>query len=100
MVILVTSVTGGPELLGQLGDGPVVVEAGHGRELAGVEVGRVALRDQGVGVGRVADDEHLDVRLALSLSALPCGWKMPPLADSRSLRSMPALRGMAPTRRA
>ena len=33
-------------------------------------------------------------------SAWPCGLKMPPLADSRSARSMPALRGMAPTSRA
>ncbi len=34
---------------------------------------------------------------ALSLSALPCGLKMPPLALRRSARSMPALRGIAPT---
>ena len=30
----------------------------------------------------------------------PCGLKMPPLADSRSARSMPALRGIDPTRMA
>ena len=35
--------------------------------------------------------------LAQSEMALPCGLKMPPLAASRSLRSMPALRGIAPT---
>src|SRR5438045_1741226 len=34
--------------------------------------------------------------LALSDRALPCGLKMPPLAASRSERSMPALRGIAP----
>jgi hypothetical protein len=34
---------------------------------------------------------------ALSLIALPCGPKMPPLASSRSLRSMPFDRGRAPT---
>ena len=42
----------------------------------------------------------LTSRLAASLSALPCGRKIPPLADSRSLRSIPAFRGMAPTSRA
>ena len=34
---------------------------------------------------------------ACSLSALPWGLKMPPLASSRSLRSIPLLRGRAPT---
>jgi hypothetical protein len=34
---------------------------------------------------------------ALSDSALPWAVKMAPLADSRSARSMPCLRGMAPT---
>ena len=38
--------------------------------------------------------------LALADSAWPCGLKIPPLALSRSLRSMPALRGIAPTSRA
>ena len=38
--------------------------------------------------------------LAERLSASPCGLKMPPLAESRSERSMPALRGIAPTSRA
>ena len=37
---------------------------------------------------------------ALSLMALPCGLKMPPLAASRSPRSMPLVRGRAPTSRA
>ena len=34
---------------------------------------------------------------ATSLRALPCGAKMPPLASSRSPRSMPGPRGRAPT---
>ncbi len=42
----------------------------------------------------------LTLRLATSLRAWPWGLKMPPLAESRSLRSMPALRGRAPTSRA
>jgi hypothetical protein len=37
---------------------------------------------------------------AFSEIALPCTVKMAPLADSRSARSIPSLRGMAPTRSA
>ncbi len=40
------------------------------------------------------------LRLALSLSALPCTEKIAALASSRSLRSMPGPRGRAPTSRA
>jgi len=36
-------------------------------------------------------------RYELLLNAAPCGLKIPPLAVSRSARSMPALRGIAPT---
>ena len=42
----------------------------------------------------------LQSALALAAMALPCTVKMAPLAESRSARSMPALRGMAPMRRA
>src|ERR1700753_3927553 len=35
-----------------------------------------------------------------AVMALPCGPKIPPLASSRSPRSMPAVRGRAPTSRA
>jgi hypothetical protein len=38
-----------------------VVEPGHGRELPVGDVGRVVEGDEGVGVGRVADHQHLDV---------------------------------------
>ena len=34
---------------------------------------------------------------ALAAIASPCGLKMPPLASSRSARSMPLVRGRAPT---
>ena len=37
---------------------------------------------------------------AWSFSAWPWGLKIPPLASSRSLRSMPLVRGRAPTSRA
>ena len=63
IVILVTSLTVVPVLARQLADGTVVVEAGHRREPLRVEIGCVAHRDQRVGVGRVADDEDLDVLL-------------------------------------
>ena len=55
--------TGTPSFCGELADGAVVVEPGHRGEPPGVEVGGVALGDQRVGVGRVADDEDLDVAL-------------------------------------
>src|SRR5690606_7216004 len=58
---LLDVVDGLAELVGQLRHATVVVEAGHGGELARVDVRRVALGDQGVGVGRVADYQHLDV---------------------------------------
>ena len=91
---------GHPGLGRQLGLGPVLIEAHHGGEALGRDVGGVVHGDEGVGVGRVADDEHPDVGAALSESALPWAVKMAPLASSRSLRSMPLLRGRAPTSRA
>ena len=54
-------VDGGLDLVGQLGLGPVVVEARHGRESFGGDAGRVAHRDEAVGVGGVADYQHTDV---------------------------------------
>src|SRR5690606_3385604 len=54
-------VDGLAQFVGQLCHATVVVEAGHGGELARVDVRRVALGDQGVGVGRVADYQNLDV---------------------------------------
>ena len=46
---------------GQLGQGAVVVQTGHGREARGGDVGGVGRGDESVGVGGVAHDEHLDV---------------------------------------
>ena len=37
---------------------------------------------------------------ALALMAAPCGLKIPPFADNKSLRSIPSLRGIAPTSKA
>ncbi len=68
------------DLLTELGERPVVVEAGHRMELAGIDVGSRMHCDQGIGVGRVADDEDLDVlgsvvvdRLALRSEDAPVG---------------------------
>jgi len=49
------------ELGGELGDGAVVVEPGHGREPLAGHVGRGGLGDERVGVGRVADHQHAHV---------------------------------------
>jgi hypothetical protein len=46
---------------GQLRGGTVVVQAQHGGEVLGRQVRRRLHRDVGVGVGGVADDQHLDV---------------------------------------
>ncbi|MNX25312.1 hypothetical protein D3C86_553570 [compost metagenome] len=58
---------------GQLGEGAVVVEAEHGGEVAGIEVGGALHRDVGVGVGGVADHEHLDVALGHLVEGLALG---------------------------
>ena len=58
---------------GELGDGPVVVEPGHRRELPRVELLGVLLGDEAVGVGRVADDEHLHVALGAARERLALG---------------------------
>ena len=86
------------DALRELAHGAVVIEPRHRGDLARIEVGGVVERDQRVRVGRVADHEHACTsRLALRDSAAPCAVKIAPLADSRSLRSMPCLRGIAPT---
>src|SRR5690606_19753481 len=46
---------------GQLGEGAVVVQAQHGGEVLGGQVGGRLHGDVGVGVGGVADHQHLDV---------------------------------------
>ncbi len=49
-------------LVRHLGDRPVVIEPGHRRELTRIEIGGRRLGDQRIGVGRVADNQHLDRR--------------------------------------
>jgi len=49
------------ELLGQHGLGAVVVEPGEGVEAFAGDIWRVAHRDQGIGVGRVAGDQDAHI---------------------------------------
>ena len=44
---------------------PVMVQAHHRHKPARVQVGRIFHCDQGIGIGRVADDEDLDVPLRM-----------------------------------
>ena len=54
----------------QLCQRPVVVETHHGCEVARIEVGRVALGDQAVGIGRIADHENLDAARGMVVQGL------------------------------
>ncbi len=100
IVIFVTSVTGTPSfwaswLTARLWSSRVMAVNCPGSRSGALRWAISALVLAGLPTTRT-----LTSRFALELRALPCGRKMPPLADSRSLRSMPALRGMAPTRSA
>lgn len=48
-------------LEGELGEGSVVVESGHGSEVGSGNIGSVRLADEGVGVSGVSDNDGLDV---------------------------------------
>ena len=52
-------------LLGQLADRTVVIQAHHGGETPGIKIRRILLRDQCIGVGRVADHQHAHVALGM-----------------------------------
>src|SRR5690554_6669373 len=80
--------------LRQLGQGAVVVKASHGSELTRVEIRRVARSDQGVGVGRVADDQYTHVaagvvieRLALHREDRGVGFQQVLALHARSARA-------------
>src|SRR5665213_3676107 len=84
-------------LFGELRFGAVFVERSHGEEPFLRHAGRVVGGDERIGVAGIADDEHADVAGGVLAMALPWPVKIFPLMPSRSLRSMPALRGTAPT---
>ena len=56
--------------LGELRQRAVVVKAGHRREVARVKIGRGGLRDEGIGIGRVTDNQHFDVARGVVIQRL------------------------------
>ena len=86
---------------GELGHGPVVVEAGHrGEALVGRCPARCSWRSGSWCWPGCRPRGPCMSSAALSERALPWTVKMAPLASSRSLRSMPFDRGREPTSRA
>ena len=101
MVTLRDGLVGDAGLLGQGGDGAVVVEPRHGRPALGGDVAAVADRRPGSSCCTGCRRRGCARRLAaFAASALPWPTKILPFMPSRSLRSMPCLRGNAPTSRA
>ena len=49
------------QLVGQLRQCPVVIQARHRSEITRVEIRRSRLGDQSIGIGRVAHDQDLDI---------------------------------------
>jgi hypothetical protein len=80
------------ELVGELRDRAVVVQPHHGREALLGQVGSVRHRDQGVGVGRVADNQHLHVGRSPLLDRLPLGLEDLPVG----LQQVSALHPLGP----
>ena len=61
------------------------------------DVRRVVHGDEAIGVARIADDQDADIAGGIFLDGLAWPMKILPLMPSRSLRSMPCLRGTLPT---
>ena len=55
---------------GELRQRAVVVKPGHRREVARVKIGRGGLRDEGIGIGRVTDNQHFDVARGVVIQRL------------------------------
>ncbi len=83
IVIFLMSVVVRAGLLGQLRQRAVVVEAHHRGEALRVEIRSILLRDQRIGVGRIADHQHAHVALGVSVQCLA-------LRRRRWRRSLPA----------
>ena len=60
----------GAGLKSELGEGTVVIKAGHGSEGRSGKIGSVVLADQGVGVSGVADDDGLDITRSVVVDSL------------------------------
>ena len=100
MVIFVTSETGTPRrcaswLLARLWSRRVIAVNRPGSRSGALRIAINALVLAGL-----PTTNTLTSRLAERDRAWPWGWKIPPLAERRSLRSIPALRGIAPTKSA
>ena len=100
IVICFTSATGTPSfwatwVMARLWSRRVIAVKQRGSSSAALFIAMSALVLAGL-----PTTSTLTSRRAERESASPCGLKIPPLADSRSDRSMPCLRGIAPTSRA
>jgi len=84
-------------LLGELRLGAVFVERGHGEETFLRHAGALFAVMSELVLARIADNEHTNIARGVLAMALPWPVKIFPLMPSRSLRSIPALRGTAPT---
>jgi len=60
----------GTGLKSELGDGSVVIEAGHGRERVDWQILGIVLADQSVGVSGVADNDGFDITGAVIVDGL------------------------------
>ena len=80
-------------LLGDLRETPVVVEAGHGHEVSSGDGGSIALGDEGVGVSGVADDNDAGV---LALTGLVEGLTLDREDLSVLLEEVTALHALSP----
>ena len=54
----------------ELGEGPVVVEPGHGAELVAVKARGVGRGDKGIGIGRVAHHQDFDIGTGVVVDGL------------------------------
>jgi hypothetical protein len=82
--------------LRQLCLGAVLVQARHGIPAVARHFRRVVHRDQAVGVARIAHHEYSHIAGGIGLNRFALPVKMLPLMPSKSLRSMPCLRGTLP----
>ena len=55
---------------GQLRHRSIMVQARHGREIAGANIRRIAARDQSIGIGRIANDEHANIAAGVIVDGL------------------------------
>ena len=100
MVMLVTSLTWAPVFLATWAIARLwssrIIAVNRSRGMSGALL--AAIRQ--LVLAGLPTTSTLRSEAAWSLSAWPWGLKMPPLASSRSPRSIPLLRGRAPTSRA